>query len=212
MATPVVAGRLPAWWLQAQQELSAADPVMKRLILAHDGCLESRGDAFMTLARSIVGQQISVKAAQSVWLKFAKAAGNVEPDRVKRMRITTLRNAGLSERKAEYIRDLASHFVNGSVNPEHWDSMDDESVIDELVEVRGIGRWTAEMFLMFNLLRPNVLPLDDLGLLKAIGVHYGTGEKVARAQAQEIAQQWQPWCSAATWYCWRSLDPLPVEY
>jgi DNA-3-methyladenine glycosylase II len=184
---------------------------MKRLIDQTPGCLSGRGDAFQTLARSIVGQQISVKAAQSVWTRFSTVAKTVEPTRVVRMRITTMRNAGLSERKAEYIRDLAAHFADGRLDPQRWHTMSDEAIIDALVEVRGIGRWTAEMFLMFNLQRPNVLPLDDLGLLKAIGVHYGPGNKADRAQASAVAKAWHPWCTAATWYCWRSLDPVPVE-
>ncbi len=172
----------------------------------------SRGDPFQTLVRSIVGQQISVKAAQSVWVRFAAAAGTVEPGRVSRMRMTTLRAAGLSQRKAEYLKDLARCFLTGEVDPGRWPVLDDEAVIEELVRVRGIGRWTAEMFLIFNLLRPDVLPLDDIGVLRGIGLAYGRGERVERAQALAIGEVWRPWRTVATWYLWRSLDPLPVEY
>ncbi|HYF60389.1 MAG TPA: hypothetical protein VEA81_15670, partial [Burkholderiaceae bacterium] len=143
---------------------------------------------------------------------FERAAGTVTPARVSRMRLTTLTAAGLSTRKAEYVRDLASRFVSGAVDPTHWPSLDDESVIAELVQVRGIGRWTAEMFLIFNLLRPDVLPVDDLGLLKAMSLHYAAGGAVSRADARELGERWRPWRTAATWYLWRSLDPLPVEY
>ncbi len=204
---------MPVWWLQAQDELSAADPVLAAIIHAHDNTfLASRGDPFATLARSIVGQQISVKAAQAVWNRTVAAAGTVTPERLARMRAATLQRCGLSGRKVEYVRDLATRFVSGDVDPQHWPSMDDEAVIAELSRVRGIGRWTAEMFLIFNLLRPDVLPLDDLGLLRAIGLHYLGGVRPTRAQASDIAEHWRPWRTQATWYLWRSLDPLPVEY
>ncbi|MEY4863680.1 MAG: hypothetical protein RLZ51_1775 [Pseudomonadota bacterium] len=204
----------PAYWAQACLELGQADAVMAGLIMqARDrGHLMSRGDPFATLARSIVGQQISVKAAASVWARFEKAARTVHPERVARMRLTTLAGAGLSGRKAEYLRDLAVHFVNGTVDPTHWPSQPDEAIIAELVQVRGIGRWTAEMFLMFNLMRPDVLPLDDLGLLKAVALHYNGGQTLSRPQVEQVAEAWRPWRTVATWMLWRSLDPVPVAY
>jgi DNA-3-methyladenine glycosylase II len=190
---------------------------MKRLIPRFgDARLQSRGDAFTTLARSIVGQQISVKAAQSVWERFVALlvppAVPVLPERVLALSATELRSAGLSARKAEYLHDLSRHFGDGSVHVDQWQQMDDESIIGELVAIRGIGRWTAEMFLIFHLMRPNVLPLDDLGLLRGISVNYFSGEPVSRAEAREVAEAWAPFRSVATWYIWRSLDPLPVEY
>ena len=207
-------GEAPHWWREASDALAGTDPTMGRVIRewTGHGHLRSRGDPFTTLARSIVGQQISVKAAQSVWLRFEKAAGTVTPQRVARMRLTTLTKSGLSTRKAEYVRDLAVHFVGGAVDPAHWPGLDDEAVIAELVQVRGIGRWTAEMFLIFNLLRPDVFPVDDLGLLKAIGLHYNDGRSVSKAEAAELGERWRPWRTLATWYLWRSLDPLPVDY
>ncbi len=203
----------PAYWDEACGALAEADAVMAGLIAAcAPGHLVSRGDPFQTLARSIVGQQISVKAAQSVWDRFAAAAGHVQPGRITRMRITTMRACGLSARKAEYLKDLAGHFVRGEVDPGRWPEQSDEEVIAELIQVRGIGRWTAEMFLIFNLLRPDVFPLDDVGLLRGIGLAYGRGEKAARHEAVTIGETWRPWRTVATWYLWRSLDPLPVEY
>lgn len=203
----------PAYWSQACAELSARDTVLAKVIAECGQVhLVSRGDPFRTLARSIVGQQISVKAAEAVWNKFAKAAGDVLPDRVARMRINTLRASGLSERKAEYLKDLAKHFRDGSVNPDRWENLDDEAIIEELVQVRGIGRWTAEMFLIFNLLRPDVYPVDDLGLLNALGLAYNNGERVSKEHAKALGEAWQPWRTVATWYFWRSLDPVPVEY
>jgi len=191
--------------------------VMKKLIPKFgEARLQSRGDAFTTLARSIVGQQISVKAAQSVWDKFTALVGGVstrlEPDAVLGHDTPTLRTAGLSVRKAEYLTDLAKHFASGAVHVGQWQDMGDEAIIDELVAIRGIGRWTAEMFLIFHLMRPNVLPLDDLGLLKGISLNYFSGEPVSRAEAREVGDAWAPYRSVATWYVWRSLDPLPVDY
>ncbi len=214
MTPPPAVGEPPHWWREAGDALGARDPTMARVIAewTGHGHLRSRGDPFTTLARSIVGQQISVKAAQSVWLRFEAAAVTVTPQRVARMRLSTLTNAGLSTRKAEYVRDLAAHFVRGTVDPARWPGLDDEAVIGELVRVRGIGRWTAEMFLIFNLLRPDVFPLDDLGLLKAIAIHYNDGRAVTKAEAAALGERWRPWRTPATWYLWRSLDPLPVDY
>jgi DNA-3-methyladenine glycosylase II len=203
----------PAYWDEACHGLGQRDPVLGRII---GGCgaihLVSRGDPFQTLARSIVGQQISVKAAQSVWDRFAKACGEVAPLRVSRMRMSTLRKCGLSERKAEYLKDLAVRFHTGAVDPAAWPQLDDEAIIEELVAVRGIGRWTAEMFLIFNLLRPDVWPVDDLGLIRGIEKNYRNGERVSRGEAQAFGEALRPWRTVATWYLWRSLDPLPVEY
>jgi DNA-3-methyladenine glycosylase II len=108
--------------------------------------------------------------------------------------------------------DLSAHFLDGSLHEKDWESMEDEAVIAELIQIRGIGRWTAEMFLIFNMLRPNILPLDDLGLVKGISVNYFSGEPVSRSDAREVAANWEPWRTVATWYMWRSLDPIPVEY
>ena len=124
-----------------------------------------------------------------------------------------LRACGLSDRKTEYIADLAQHFADGSIHVQRWPAMSDEEIIAELVEVRGIGRWTAEMFLIFNLLRPDVFPLDDLGLQKGIRVAYfKRSARWRSATMRRIGERWRPWRSVATWYLWRSLDPVPVEY
>jgi DNA-3-methyladenine glycosylase II len=214
---PAIAVVTPGYWDDACKHLTRRDRVMKKLIPRFgEARLQSRGDAFTTLARSIVGQQISVKAAQSVWDKFATLtlgpSTRVEPASVLALAADALRGAGLSARKIEYLRDLAAHFESGAVHVRQWQQMDDEEIIEELVAIRGIGRWTAEMFLIFHLMRPNVLPLDDLGLLKGISVNYFSGEPVSRAEAREVGEAWTPFRSVATWYLWRSLDPLPVEY
>ncbi len=204
---------MPVYWEDACKHLMKKDRVMKRLIPQFgQACLQSRGDAFATLARSVVGQQISVKAAQTVWDRFAKLPPKMTPAQVLRLKIDDMRAAGLSARKVEYLVDLALHFDNGKVHVEDWVAMDDEAIIDELVAIRGIGRWTAEMFLIFHLMRPNVLPLDDVGLINGISKSYFSGEVVSRSDAREVALAWAPYRAVATWYIWRSLDPVPVEY
>ncbi len=217
MSPRAIPGVTPDYWDDACRHLARRDRVMKRLIPKFgEARLQSRGDAFTTLARSIVGQQISVKAAQSVWDRFAALtpgpSTRIAPAAVLSLSVPALREVGLSARKVEYLRDLASHFEQGRVHVRQWQQMDDEAIIEELVAIRGIGRWTAEMFLIFHLMRPNVLPLDDLGLLKGISLNYFSGEPVSRAEAREVGDAWAPYRSVATWYIWRSLDPLPVEY
>jgi len=208
---------VPEYWDDACRHLGKRDRVMRKLIPRFgEARLQSRGDAFTTLARSIVGQQISVKAAQSVWTRFVEALGapstRITPKSVLDTDGASIRGAGLSARKSEYLVDLARHFHDGTVHVRQWQQMEDESIIEELVAIRGIGRWTAEMFLIFHLMRPDVLPLDDLGLIKGISVNYFSGEPVSRAEAREVGEAWSPYRSVATWYIWRSLDPLPVEY
>ena len=204
---------MPDYWAEACAQLSKRDRVMKRLIPRFgDACLQSRGDAFVTLARSIVGQQISVKAAQSVWNRFEALPRRLTPAQVLKLKVDDMRAAGLSARKVEYLVDLALHFDSGRIHVDEWQAMDDEAIIAELVAIRGIGRWTAEMFLMFHLLRPDVLPLDDVGLINGISLNYFSGEPVSRSEAREVAAAWAPWRTVATWYMWRSLEPLPVAY
>jgi DNA-3-methyladenine glycosylase II len=203
----------PAYWADACRHLMKRDRVMTKLIPQHAGvCLQSRGDAFITLARSIVGQQISVKAAQSVWNRFEALPAQMVPAQVLKLKVDDMRAAGLSARKVEYLVDLALHFANQQLHVDAWSEMDDEAIIAELVAIRGIGRWTAEMFLLFHLLRPNVLPLDDVGLQNGISQRYFSGEPVSRSEIRELAAPWAPFCSVATWYIWRSLDPAPVSY
>ncbi|BDD94712.1 hypothetical protein PanNE5_41520 [Pandoraea sp. NE5] len=211
---PVAAGATrPLYWDQACADLMKRDRILKKLIPqfgpAH---LTGRGEPFVTLARSIVGQQISVKAAQAVWDRVQATCPKLTPAQFIKVGHDALAGCGLSRRKAEYILDLATHFKSGALHVDAWASMDDEAVIAELTGIRGIGRWTAEMFLMFNLLRPDVLPLDDVGLINAISVNYFSGEPVTRSEAREVAANWEPWRSVATWYMWRSLEPVPVEY
>ena len=152
-----------------------------------------------------------------MWNRFVELTPGDDPARIDPARVLALatvdmRGAGLSARKVEYLGDLARHFSSGAVHVHEWTAMDDDAIIDELVAIRGIGRWTAEMFLIFHLMRPNVMPLDDIGLIKGISANYFSGEPVSRAEAREVGEAWAPFRSVATWYIWRSLDPLPVDY
>jgi DNA-3-methyladenine glycosylase II len=209
----------PGWWDGAVRDLSRADRTLARIIRGHPGLhLARRGEPFTTLARAIVGQQISVKAAQSIWERVVAAVGSdasairLDPARVARMRLPTLARCGLSARKAEYIRDLARHFASGRLDPSTWPALDDGALIERLVDLKGIGRWTAEMFLIFHELRADVFPVDDIGLQKAVALHYHDGERMTPSALAAFGERWRPWRSAATWYLWRSLDPIPVEY
>jgi DNA-3-methyladenine glycosylase II len=203
----------PDYWNKAKRALARKDPVLAGIMRSRAKVfLVRRGEPFLTLARAIVGQQISVKAAQSVWDRVVTCAGAVTPEGILLKKPAELRACGLSDRKTEYIVDLARRFADGLVHPYRWPEMSDEEIIADLVQVRGIGRWTAEMFLIFNLLRPDVFPLDDLGLQKAIRLHYFRGRAGTLARMRRLGESWRPWRSVATWYLWRSLDPLPVEY
>jgi len=199
----------PEFWPKARRSLARRDPILRKLIKAYpDAALGGRGDAFQTLARSIVGQQISVKAAQSIWKRFEECSGAVTPAAVAALAPEAMRACGLSGSKVAYIHDLAAHFSNGAVKPRRWARMDDEAIIEDLVRVKGIGRWSVEMFLIFHLMRPDVLPVGDLGLQRAMERQYNDGKPLTKPEMREIGQAWAPWRSVATWYLWRSLDPV----
>lgn len=215
MASRQIAARVcvPAYWQDAKDELMKRDRIMRKLIPQFgDMHLTGRGEPFTTLVRSIISQQISVKAAETIWQRLLEACPKCTPVQMLRTGADKLAGCGLSKRKAEYVMDLADHFKSKRVRADKWAEMGDEEVISELIQIRGIGRWTAEMFLIFNLLRPNILPLDDLGLLKGISVNYFSGEPVSRSDMREVAANWEPWRTVATWYLWRSLESAPVAY
>jgi len=203
----------PSYWNDATRELSGRDPVLRILIRNHEGpYLQSRGDAFTTLARSIVGQQISVSAAESVWQKLLESVGSLGPAAIVRMEPSRLRACGLSSKKSTHLVDLAEHFLDGSLQTADWSDHDDEQLIAELTRVKGVGRWTAEMFLIFGLGRADVFPIDDLGLIKGIHRHYNNGERMTKAELLAIGESWRPYRSLGTWYMWRVLDPVAVAY
>jgi DNA-3-methyladenine glycosylase II len=203
----------PEYWDKACADLVKRDRILKKLIPKFGPVhLINRDDPFTTLARSVVGQQISVASAQAIWKRVEGACPTLAPQQFIKVGPAKLQSCGLSKRKSEYILDVAQHFVAGALHVNSWTSMEDEAVIAELTQIRGIGRWTAEMFLIFNLSRPDVLPLDDLGLIQAISVNYFSGEPVTRSEAREVAANWEPWRTVATWYMWRSLYPVPADH
>jgi|SRR5690606_27435142 len=200
----------PSYWDEATTHLMKRDRILRKIIPMYpDEWLQAPADPFATLVRAIIGQQVSRRTAEAVWARLIEFLdAQTTPQKVLSFNAETLRNVGLPKRKAEYILDLATHFDQAKVDPDAWHDMDDEAIIKELCAIRGIGRWTAEMFLIFNLHRADVLPLDDAGLIKAISQHYYSGEPVSRFEAREVAQAWTPWCTVATWYLWRSLGPV----
>ena len=201
------------YWPIATRELAQRDGVMAQLILSYpNSVMSSRGQPFYTLVRSVVGQQISVKAADSIWARFVLLVPKVTPKHVLVQSMDSLRSVGLSARKAEYIHAIAEFFVQKRVGQAYWEQRTDNEIIEELSSIRGIGRWTAEMFLMFTLLRPNVFPVDDIGLLRGLEKNYH-GARVTPSIARAVYfEQFSPWASVATWYLWRSLDPVEVRY
>ncbi len=205
--------RRPRYWAGACRELAARDEALAALMAQHrDAVLVQRSGAFATLARAIVGQQISTRAAEAIWMRLAQALGDVVPERVLTRRQDELRALGLTVRKAEYLHDLAAHFADGRLDPRRWQRASDAALIAQLTAVRGIGRWTAEMFLIFHLNRPDVWPVDDMGLQKAVARHYLEGRLPSARELTAWGERYAPWRTVATWYLWRSLDPGVVQY
>jgi len=202
----------PTYWNEAVGELAERDRVLCKLIHAHSGITPRfRGDAFQALARSIVGQQISVKAADSIWKKLSARLPDFSAQCVAACVDSDLRECGLSSNKALYLKHLANEFTYGQFANGRWLELDDEALIAELTKVKGVGRWTAEMFLLFHLLRPNVFPVDDIGLQRAMSLQYNRGNPISKLKMRALAEHWLPWRSVATWYLWRSLEAVPVR-
>ena len=203
----------PFFWSEAKNELKKKDKKLGIIIDSYPkDFLFSKSDPFLTLARSIVGQQISVKAAQSVWDKLILKIGIVSPEIIYKSHSNKLRSAGLSRQKVSYLKNLAFAFIDKKIKIKLWNKMSDDEVIEDLVQIKGIGRWTAEMFLIFNLCRADIFPLDDIGMIKGICKIYNLKYPIKRRKLIQIGNRWRPYRSVATWYLWRSLDPIPVEY
>ena len=202
----------PHPWREAEDHLAASDPVIRQLIGRYGPCrLEPNNDFFGILCNSIISQQLATKAAAAIHARFiAYYDNNLTPARVAESAFEDLRGLGLSNQKATYIQDLASKVLAGEVTPERFPAMPDEDIIKQLVTVKGIGVWTAQMFLIFALNRPDVLPTDDFGVRKAIMVLYQLNAMPGKAVMEPIAKPWQPWRSVASWYLWRSLDNKPM--
>tara|TARA_Y100000816_G_C26102314_1_gene584584 strand:- start:2493 stop:3113 length:621 start_codon:yes stop_codon:yes gene_type:complete len=203
----------PIFWEKAKKDLIQKDKKLGMIIKSYPkDFLFSKSDPFYTLSRSIIGQQISVKAAQAVWDRFENKIKKVSPRNILNLHFMTLKSCGLSRQKISYLKSLSLGFINNEINPKKWKNFSDEEIIEELIKIKGIGRWTAEMFLIFNLCRPDVFPADDLGLIKGICNCYSIKYPITKQHALKMSKKWRPYRSVATWYFWRSLDPIPVEY
>ena len=197
-------------WQLAVEELSRKDSTIEEIISQYSGeKMALRGKPFETLCRSIVGQQISVKAADSVWTKVEDLCnGNINKEKIINLSSEEMRSAGLSKQKITYLKNIAT----SDVLTTNWEELSDVEAVDRLCKIKGVGVWTAEMFLIFNLGRPDVLPLADIGLIRGIEKHYYNSERIDKKELEKFRTKWSPWCTVATWYLWRSLDPIPVEY
>ena len=204
----------PKYWNSAVKYLSQKDPVMKKLISQYkDKTLTTRKDIFYSLCKSIIGQQISVQAANSVFKKFEKVCnGKINPKKINKLRPTILKRCGLSRQKVKGIKELAVKFENKSFDPKKIKSMTDEEAIIYLSSLRQIGRWSAEMILLFTLNRPDIWPIQDIGLLRSISNNYKKKYFPPKKFVERLRKKFSPYCSVATWYLWRSIDPEPIQY
>ena len=213
IALTMPSNKCPEYWQQACKELSACDPIMANLIGQFKHSYLSGGkDAFIVLCRAIVGQQISVRAADSVWQRLESHFGTLKPMAIYRCHFQTLRRCGLSAQKAQYLKNIAYFFIQQKITRRYWYRHTFEELQDSLLAIKGVGYWTLQMFAIFYLKHPDVLPLGDLGLLNAIYNEYNHGQKMTPEELHKLAAQWKPWCTVATWYLWRTIDPEPVIY
>jgi len=203
----------PRFWEQGKNYLIKKDKKLGRLIKSYPkDFLFSKSDPFLTLSRSIVGQQISVKAAQSVWDRLEIKIKKVSPQNIKKIHSNSLKSVGLSRQKVQYLKNLSDAFIKNKIKIKLWSKMNDEEIIQDLIQIKGIGRWTAEMFLIFNLCRADIFPLDDIGMIRGLCKIYNLNYPLNKSEVLKIGNKWKPYRSIATWYLWRSLDPIPVEY
>ena len=204
----------PRYWTRAKKILSKRDKVMARLILKYkNGTLITRNDVFFSLCKSIIGQQISIAAANSVFLKFKKKCkGKINPKIVNKLSASSLKRCGLSGQKTKGIKELAKKFQSKEFNPKLIKNMNDEEAIEYLSNLRQIGRWSAEMILLFTFNRSNIWPLQDIGLLRAISNNYKKKYFPPKTFLKKLYKKFSPYCSVATWYLWRSIDDEPIQY
>ncbi|MBA1339348.1 MAG: DNA-3-methyladenine glycosylase II [Pelagibacterales bacterium] len=204
----------PAYWNKAKKILSKKDKIMKKLIIKYkDGFLITRNDVFYSLCKSIIGQQISVAAANSVFLKFKKKCkSKINAKTVNKLKFSSLKNCGLSKQKVRGIKELAKKTINSSFKPNLIKKMSDEEAIEYLSDLRQVGRWSAEMILLFTFNRPNIWPLQDIGLLRAISNNYKKKYFPPEIFLKKLNKKFTPYCSVATWYLWRSIDDEPIQY
>jgi DNA-3-methyladenine glycosylase II len=206
--------RPPVYWHKAKRILSKRDPILRRLIKKYKkGFLTTRNNPFFSLCRTIVGQQISTKAADSIWCKFEKKCNKrIIPNAVLKLSSRTLKSAGLSRQKVSYLKNIAKSFRNKSFSVRELKKMNDKEAVNYIIKQKGLGVWSAEMFLMFNLNRPDMFPLQDIGLLRAISKNYKTPYPPSKRFLDKISKLYAGYRTVFTWYMWRSIDPTDVEY
>ena len=204
----------PAYWNKAKKILSKKDLVLRKIIKKFNkGFLTTRKDPFFSLCRTIIGQQISTKAADSIWLKFEKKCNKkILPEKVLKLSSSSLKGAGLSRQKINYLKNIARSFNNKTFNIKDLRRMDDEQAINYITQLKGLGIWSAQMFLMFNLNRPDIFPTKDIGLIRAISKNYKTSYPPSNRFLNKISKIHFGYRSVFTWYMWRSIDPTDVEY
>ena len=207
----------PKYWDNAKKYLSKKDNVISNLIKSYkspsETILTSRKNIFFSLCKSIIGQQISVTAANSVFLKFKKKCRNkINPKNVSQLSTAQLRKCGLSRQKISGIKNLAKQMIDKSFNPRLIVKMNDKDAIEYLSSLKQIGRWSAEMILLFTYNRPNIWPVQDIGLLRAISKNYNKKYLPPEKFVEILRKRFSPYCSVATWYLWRSIDPEPIQY
>ena len=203
-----------AYWNKAKRILSKRDPVLRKIMNKfYKGYLTSRKDPFFSLCRTIIGQQISTKAADSIWSKFEiKCKKKIVPETVLKLTSSSLKSAGLSRQKITYLKNIAKSFKNKSFNIRDLKKMDDDLAIDYITKLKGLGIWSAQMFLMFNLNRPDIFPTKDIGLIRAISKNYKTSYPPSEKFLNRISKKHSGYRTVFTWYMWRSIDPVDVEY
>ena len=204
----------PFYWYKAKKILSKRDPILRKIIKKFNkGFLTTRKDPFFSLCRTIVGQQISTKAADSIWLRFEeKCKKKIIPETILKLPSRSLKSAGLSRQKVSYLKNIAKSFKNKSFNIRDLKKMDDDLAIDYITKLKGLGIWSAQMFLMFNLNRPDIFPTKDIGLIRAISKNYKTSYPPSERFLNKISKMHSGYRSVLTWYMWRSIDPVDVEY
>lgn len=203
----------PPYWQDAIAYLVTKDQIIARLIKTYpEEAMINHQNPFLTLVKAIVGQQISITAAAAIFQRLESLIGHFSTENYLAAAEDDLRQCGLSRPKIRYIRNVALAIDSGQLTPLTWSTMSDEEVAKQLMSISGIGKWTAQMFLIFHLHRADILPLGDVGLIKAIKLHYGSEQQLSNLEIKKITQIWQPYRTVATWYLWRSLDPIPVQY
>jgi len=202
----------PKYWENAKKFFNKKDKTLSKIIKKYPSHLKSRKDPFFSLCKSIVGQQISVTAANSVWKKLESKSKKIAPKNILKLTTRQIASCGLSRQKILYLKILSKKFLNKELDVKKLKKMNDEDAIKYLTQVKGIGKWTAEMFLFFNQMRPNIFPVQDIGLLRAISINYKTKYPPSEKQLRDFKEKWSPYCTVATWYLWRSIDPVPVNY